>query len=114
MDFTPSQSLYFPLKYTMSDSLITDAVFQHTAKLSHLEIKPEEVYIRDQLAQTAKYVEILKELNTDNIPPTYQVNNKSNVLRDDVVEASLPQSVALSQAENTSNGYFKTAATIKK
>ena len=98
----------------MSDSLITDAVFQHTAKLSRLEIKPEESYIKDQLAQAAEYVEVLKELNTDNILPTYQVNHKSNVLREDIVESSLPQDLALSQAKNTSSGYFRTAATINK
>lgn len=98
----------------MSDNQITDAVFQHTAKLSRLEIKPEELYIKDQLAQAAQYVEVLKELNTDDVPPTYQVNNKSNVMRDDVILTSLSQSVALSQAENTSNGYFKTAPTINK
>lgn len=98
----------------MSDPLITDAVFQHTAKLSRLEIKPEESYIKDQLAQAAQYVEVLKELNTDNVLPTYQVNNKNNVLREDIVKPSLSQDLALSQAENTSNGYFKTAATIKK
>ncbi|MFA5025536.1 MAG: Asp-tRNA(Asn)/Glu-tRNA(Gln) amidotransferase subunit GatC [Candidatus Shapirobacteria bacterium] len=98
----------------MSDNLITDDVFQHTAKLSRLEIKPDELYIKDQLAQAAEYVEVLKELNTDNVVPTYQVNNKSNVLRDDLIQDSLPQNLALSQAENISNGYFKTAATIKK
>ena len=98
----------------MSDNSITNAVFQHTAKLSRLEIKPEELYIKDQLSQTAEYVEILKELNTDNIPPTYQVNHKSNVLREDIVKPSLSQDIALSQAQNSSNGYFKTAATINK
>jgi aspartyl/glutamyl-tRNA(Asn/Gln) amidotransferase C subunit len=98
----------------MSDNLITDAIFQHTAKLSRLEIKPEESYIKDQLATAAQYVDVLKELNTDNVLPTYQVNHKRNVLRDDVVEVSLSQDLALSQAESTSNGYFKTAATIHK
>jgi len=98
----------------MSDNLITDAVFQHTAKLARLDIKPEESYIKDQLAQAAQYVEVLKELNTDNVPPTYQVNHKSNVFREDIVQDSLSQELALSQAKNTTNGYFKTAATIKK
>lgn len=98
----------------MSDNLITDAVFQHTAKLSRLEIKPEESYIKNQLATAAQYVDVLKELNTDNVLPTYQVNHKNNVLREDVVEASLPQPIALSQAKSTSNGYFKTTATIHK
>jgi aspartyl/glutamyl-tRNA(Asn/Gln) amidotransferase C subunit len=98
----------------MSDNLITDAIFQHTAKLSRLEIKPEESYIKDQLATAAQYVDVLKELNTDNVLPTYQVNHKRNVLRDDIVEVSLSQDLALSQTESTSNGYFKTAATIHK
>ena len=98
----------------MSDNLITDAVFEHTAKLSRLEIKPEEAYIKDQLIQAAQYVDILKELNTDNVLPTYQVNHKSNVLREDKVEASLSQDLALSQAEKVTSGYFKTTATINK
>lgn len=98
----------------MSDNLITDAVFQHTAKLSRLEIKSEESYIKDQLAQAAQYVEVLTELNTDNVPPTYQVNHKSNVLREDIVNDSLSQDLALSQAENITDGYFKTAPTINK
>lgn len=98
----------------MSDNLITDAVFQHTTKLSRLEIKPEEAYIKDQLIQAAQYVEVLKELNTDNISPTYQVNHKNNVLREDKVEPSLSQDLALSQAEKTTNCYFKTTATINK
>mgnify|MGYP000932538590 CR=1 FL=1 len=95
-------------------NIITDAVFQHTAKLSSLEIKPEESYIKEQLSQAAEYVEVLKELSTDNVLPTYQVNHKSNVLREDVVQPSLPQNLALREAASTSNGYFKTAATINK
>jgi len=98
----------------MSDNLITDAVFQHTARLSRLEIKPEESYIKDQLSQAAEYVEVLKELNTDNVLPTYQVNHKSNVLREDNIESSFSQELALSQAEKTENNYFKTTATINK
>ena len=98
----------------MSDNIITDAVFQHTAKLSRLEIKPEEASIKNQLIEAAKYVEVLDELDTSDISPTFQVNHKKNVLREDKVEASLSQELALSQAEYVSNGYFKTAATINK
>lgn len=95
-------------------AIITDDQFQHIAKLSRLEIKPEENFIKDQLSQAAEYVEILKELNTDSVEPTFQVNHKKNVLRDDVVQPSLSQKDALSQAKQTDNGYFKTSATIKK
>lgn len=95
-------------------TVITDDQFQHIAKLSRLEIKPEENFIKDQLTQAADYVDILKELNTDSVEPTFQVNHKKNVLREDVILPSFTQQQALSQAKSTSNGYFKTSATIKK
>lgn len=98
----------------MSSNIITDDQFQHITKLSRLEIKPEESYIKDQLSEVAKYVDILKELNTENIPPTFQVNHKKNVFHDDVITPSLTQSQALSQAAKTKDGYIVTAATIKK
>ena len=95
-------------------AVITNDQFQHIAKLSRLEIKPEENFIKDQLSQAAEYVDVLKELNTDTIKPTFQVNHKTNVFRDDVILPSLSQKDALSQAKDTSNGYFKTSATIHK
>jgi len=98
----------------MSSNIITDDQFQHIAKLSKLTIKPEELFIKDQLSQAAGYVEILKELDTKTIVPTYQVNHKKNVSRDDIILPSLSQEESLSQAQKTSNGYFSTSATIQK
>ncbi len=98
----------------MSDNLITDTVFEHTARLSRLEIKPEEASIKNQLIEAAKYVEVLDELDTKAISPTFQVNHKNNVLREDKVEPSLSQDLALSQAKKVSNGYFESAPTINK
>ena len=98
----------------MSSTVITDEQFQHIAKLSRLEIKPGEEYIKDQLSQAAGYVEVLKELNTDAIEPTFQVNHKKNVFREDVITTSFTQKQAISQAPKTQDGYIVTAATIKK
>lgn len=98
----------------MSGTIITDDQFKRIAHLSRLTIKPEEGFIKDQLAKAADYIEVLKELDTNNIDPTFQVNHKRNVLREDVIVPSLSQSDALSQAAKTSNGYFVTSATIKK
>lgn len=95
-------------------ALITEAEFQHIAKLSRLDIKPEENFIKDQLSQAAEYVDILNELDTKNVEPTFQVNHKSNVFREDKIGESLSQESALSQASQSEKGYFKTAATIKK
>ena len=99
----------------MSSPKISLIELQHIAKLSRLEIDPQKQNeLADQLSETANYIDVLKELDTININPTSQVNNKHNVLRQDVVEDSLSQTDALSQAPETYNGYFKTAATIKK
>ena len=99
----------------MSDPKISLAELQHIAKLSRLEIDPQKQdELASQLSETATYIDVLKELDTKNINPTAQVNNKHNVLRQDVIEESLTQSDALSQAPETYNGYFKTTATIKK
>ena len=95
-------------------TVITDDQFDHIAKLSRLTIAPEERFIKDQLTQAADYINVLKELNTDDITPTYQVNHKTSVLREDVILPSLSQSEALSQAAKTFNGYFVTLAIINK
>jgi aspartyl-tRNA(Asn)/glutamyl-tRNA(Gln) amidotransferase subunit C len=95
-------------------TVITDDQFQHITKLSRLIIKPEESFIKDQLAQAAEYVEVLKELDTKDVEPTYQVNHKKNVFRKDVITPSLTQQQAISQARKTKNGYIVTSATIKK
>lgn len=98
----------------MSKTVITDDQFAHIAKLSRLTINPDEKFIKDQLAEASDYVDVLKELNTDKILPTYQVNHKKNVLRDDIITPSFSQDEALSQAPKSLNGYFVTSATINK
>lgn len=94
--------------------VISDQDFAHIVQLSNLEIKPEESFLKDQLSQTAEYIKILDELDTQNVVPTFQVNHKKNVFRSDEVGESLSQESALSQAPQSHQGYFKTQATIKK
>jgi aspartyl-tRNA(Asn)/glutamyl-tRNA(Gln) amidotransferase subunit C len=99
----------------MSSSKISIEQLKHIAKLARLEIKPEqENYLSEQLSETAAYIDILGELDTKNVEPTFQTNHLKNVTRDDVIGESLTQSDALSQAKDTYNGYFKTQATISK
>ncbi|MCW1949226.1 MAG: Asp-tRNA(Asn)/Glu-tRNA(Gln) amidotransferase subunit GatC [Candidatus Shapirobacteria bacterium] len=99
----------------MSTSKISLDQLRHIAKLSRLEINPDkENYLAEQLSETASYIDILGELDTKNVEPTYQTNHLKNVTRDDVIGESLTQENALSQAKDIYNGYFKTQATIKK
>jgi aspartyl-tRNA(Asn)/glutamyl-tRNA(Gln) amidotransferase subunit C len=99
----------------MSASKISLDQLRHIAHLARLEIKPEkENYLADQLSETASYIDVLGELDTKNVEPTYQTNHLKNVTREDIIGESLSQKDSLSQAKNTYNGYFKTQATISK
>jgi len=99
----------------MSSSKISLDQLRHIAHLARLEINPEkENYLAEQLSETASYIDVLGELDTKNINPTFQTNHLKNITREDVVGESLTQEEALSQAPDTYNGYFKTQATIKK
>jgi aspartyl-tRNA(Asn)/glutamyl-tRNA(Gln) amidotransferase subunit C len=99
----------------MSSSKISLDQLRHIAHLARLEIKPEkENYLADQLSETAAYIDVLGELDTKNVEPTFQTNHLKNITRPDVVENSFTQKEALSQAPDVYNGYFKTKATIKK
>ncbi|MDP4010187.1 MAG: Asp-tRNA(Asn)/Glu-tRNA(Gln) amidotransferase subunit GatC [Candidatus Shapirobacteria bacterium] len=94
---------------------ITLEELQHIAQLSRLEVNGEEEQkLADQLSQTAEYIDVLNELNTDDVLPTAQVNQNKSIFREDVINPSFTQKEALSQAIDTYDGYFKTKATINK
>jgi aspartyl-tRNA(Asn)/glutamyl-tRNA(Gln) amidotransferase subunit C len=83
----------------MSSTKISLDQLRHIAKLARLEIKPEhENYLVDQLSETASYIDVLSELDTKDISPTYQTNHLKNVTRPDVIGESFTQTEALSQA----------------
>lgn len=99
----------------MSSTNISLDQLQHIAHLARLEIDPKkEKSLASQLSETASYIDILGELDTKNITPTFQTNHLKNVTRSDEVQESFSQEEALSQATDTYNGYFKTQATISK
>ena len=79
------------------------------AKLANLKLQPEEVDLfATQFTETIDVVNQLNEIDTSTVSGTYQVNNLSNVTREDVVDSSrvLPQEVALREAKLTHNGFF--------
>lgn len=99
----------------MSSTKITLDQLKHIAHLARLEINHlKEESLTNKLSETASYIDILSELDTKNITPTFQTNHLSNVTRSDEIQESLTQTEALSQAPETYNGYFKTQATINK
>ena len=83
----------------------------HIAKLANLSLTDEEVEIFSrQLSETLDYIERLKDLNTDEVSPTFQTTGLKNVTREDKIKPSLSQEEALKNAKSTHKGFFKTKA----
>ena len=68
-------------------STITTDDVRHLAQLSNLLLSDEEITsLQTDLVNILGYIDLLGELNTDGIEPTYQVTGLENVWRDDEVE----------------------------
>lgn len=83
------------------------------AKLASLSLTNSEIEkFTPQLAGIIAYVGELKEVDTGNISPTAQVNNLTNVTRDDAVESNrvLSQKTALGQAGRVEKNLFAVKA----
>jgi len=64
---------------------------EHIAKLAKLSLTSEEINeFSEQLSSIIDYVEKLKELDTDSVPPAEYVAEIKNVFREDSVHSSLP------------------------
>lgn len=89
------------------DPMIDDRTVAHVARLSRLELGPEErEQFREQLGEILAYVRRLDALDLTGVPPTAHVRPMVNVLREDEVRASLTQAEALANAPAVDQGYF--------
>jgi len=87
---------------------IDDRTVEHVARLSRLELTPEERELfREQLSRILEYFSKLNELDTSGVPPTSHVVPMSNVFREDVVTPSLEREEVLGEAPDQEEGYFK-------
>jgi aspartyl-tRNA(Asn)/glutamyl-tRNA(Gln) amidotransferase subunit C len=91
---------------------ITEADIEKIAALAHIEITPEELKVFvPQIAEIVTYVEQLNEIDTSNIEPALggltSEGERTDSARDDVVEPSLGQKVALAEAPDAAAGYFR-------
>jgi len=70
---------------------ITRDQIEKIAKLARLEISEEKSQsLENDLEEILEYVAQLSEISTVGVKPAFQVNNMSNVFRDDIRKESLP------------------------
>ncbi|GAB4027324.1 MAG: hypothetical protein Fur0011_5070 [Candidatus Microgenomates bacterium] len=92
---------------TSKKLILTDDAFTTLTQQANVFLSSEEATsIKNQLSEALNAVSVLKELSTDKVGKMSTHSGLNNVLRDDVVQSSLTQEEALSNASVTHNGYF--------
>lgn len=91
----------------MTQKLTEDEV-RHVAKLSRLELSDDEVHhFTQQLAAVLEHVSKLDELDVEAVEPMAHAMDVSNVLRPDEPATPLPPDVALANAPDRDDSFFK-------
>jgi aspartyl-tRNA(Asn)/glutamyl-tRNA(Gln) amidotransferase subunit C len=88
-------------------SLTHDQV-RHVAMLARLGLEPgDEEFYAQQLSGILAHIDRLQEVDTDDIPPTAQVVEIVNPLREDEPRPCLSQTDVLANAPAAVDGFFR-------
>jgi len=86
----------------------------HIALLARLGLTETEVErFREQLSNILENFEILQQVDTTDIPPTAQSIALQNIVRDDEITESLPQSQILANAPQKEGNFFRVRAVLE-
>jgi aspartyl-tRNA(Asn)/glutamyl-tRNA(Gln) amidotransferase subunit C len=87
---------------------LSDDEVRHIAMLARIGLEPGDVeFYAEQLSGILAHIDRLEELDTDAIPPTAQVVEVANTLREDVPRPGLSQEDALANAPAAVDGFFR-------
>ena len=87
----------------------------HISRLARVGVSDEDVdKIREQLSNILENFDILREVNTDGVPPTAQSIALLNVTREDRVAPSLPQTDVLANAPRQEAEFLKVNAVLEE
>ncbi len=98
----------------MKNNILNEKDIEKVGKLSRLKLTREEkeLYLK-QLSGILEFMEQLKELDTDDVLPTFYPVTIKSVWRKDCVTDSLSQEEALDNAPAKERGYFKVPRIIE-
>ena len=86
----------------------------HIALLARLGLTEEEVdRLSEQLSNILENFEVLQQVDTSDVPPTAQSIALQNVVSDDEVTSSLPQSQVLANAPQKEENFFRVRAVLE-
>lgn len=80
----------------------------HIADLAKLDFSDEGIgKFTDEFSKIIEYVGQLKEVDTEGVEPTYNITEKVQPFREDIVKPSLSKEDVLKNAPEEQYGYFK-------
>jgi len=94
---------------------VNDALIDNLSNLARLEFNAtEKEAIKKDLQKMIHFVEKLGELDTTGVEPLLHMSPEVNVLREDILQGSIPRAEALSTAPATDGTYFEVPKVIRK
>ena len=87
---------------------------KYVAKLARIHLDDNELDdLSNDLSVCLEYFEKINAINTDGVAPTFQPNNLSNVMREDVVSETMNQEIVLKNAPEHIDGFFRIPKVIE-
>ena len=86
----------------------------HIARLARLGLTDAEIdKMSEQLSNILENFEILKQVDTTDVPPTAQSVDLQNIVSEDTVAPSLPPDEILANAPRREGGFFRVRAVLE-
>ncbi|MAG91307.1 Asp-tRNA(Asn)/Glu-tRNA(Gln) amidotransferase GatCAB subunit C [Candidatus Woesearchaeota archaeon] len=83
-------------------------LLEHVAEVARIKLSEEEIKkFLPQLEEALEFFSKLKEVNTDDVKPSFQPVELKNAMREDKEKKCISQDDALSLTEHKKDGYFK-------
>ncbi|MBI2906532.1 MAG: Asp-tRNA(Asn)/Glu-tRNA(Gln) amidotransferase subunit GatC [Chloroflexi bacterium] len=87
---------------------------EHIALLARVGLTEEDMErMREQLSNILENFEVLKQVDTEDVPPTAQSIDLISVVKPDEVRPSWPQEQILANAPQQEDGHFKVKAILE-
>ena len=87
----------------------------HVARLARVGLTDADVVkFQNQLSDILEHFEVLKQIATDDVPPTMHTLSLEDVTRPDVADVSLSQDEVLANAPKAEDGYLRVRAVLEE
>lgn len=94
---------------------LTPEQVRHIARLARVGLSDADVeHFSGQLSEILDYFERLRQVNTDDVPPTAHTLDLHNVMREDDTRPSWPGEDVLKNAPLREDQYFRVRAVLEE